>query len=104
VPALYERKRNKINVFYSSDIDVNCKVNKIRAIYAYLKKKEFISIEIPADSITFIGDKWYMIFNSGYVISSCILEFDDKAKEEFEVVRESIQQNLSNSQIKRILR
>lgn len=97
VPALYERKRNKIIVTNKIDINVCQKINKIKAIDAFFRETEYDVEEIPATSTVFIGDNWYIIYNNGDIVSSCLLVFDSKAKIEFEATKQVINQYTMNN-------
>ena len=75
------------------------KINKIEGIKSYLYKKEFKPQVIPKDSYVFIGDNWYLVYYNGN-ISYTILDFDNDAKREFEIVKNII--NSSKNDIKKL--
>ena len=99
VEALYERKRNKITIINSQDLTAKQKINEILAIKSFFDKTTFNPIEIPKDSITFIGDNWYIIYYNGVIINYCILEFDNNAKKEFNATKITIEQYKNQQQI-----
>lgn len=92
VPALYERKRNKIFVTATPDLDVYRKINKINAIKRYYEDEEYQRVEIPIGSVIFTGDNWFIIYNNGTIINSCLLDFDEKAKIEYEITKKELDQ------------
>lgn len=101
VEAVYDRPRNKIIVTEKPDANVVNKINKINAINSYNNTTDFESISIPKGAITFVGDNWYIVFGNGNIISSCLLDFDSKAKIEFEATKQTISQysNVNSQQI-----
>lgn len=100
-PAVYERKRNKIIVTDKPDISIYQKINKIRAIESFFEEIEFVPANITETSIAFVGDNWYIVYDNGNIISSCLLNFDNKAKIEFEATKQTISQysNVNSQQI-----
>ena len=99
VSALYERKRNKIFATSTLDLEVYRKINKINAIKRYHEDEDYQEVEIPIGSVIFIGDNWFIIFNNGAIINSCLLDFDQKAKKEYEITtKELTQYTISHSQ------
>lgn len=100
-PAVYERKRNKIIVTDKPDMNIYQKINKIRAIESFFNESEFVPANITETSISFVGDNWYIVYDNGNIISSCLLDFDSKAKIEFEATKQTISQysNLNSQQI-----
>lgn len=93
VPALYKRERNKIVISNKVDESIIKKVNKIKAISAYLLKKDFQVVKNLQNTIAFIGDNWFILFRNGNIIDSCLLDFDEEAKKEFSVVQNFIEYN-----------
>lgn len=84
VEALYERKRVPIMIRNQVDDSILKRINKIKGIQCYFAEKDFESIEVPTASVILAGDNWYIIYHNGCIIDSCLLEFDEKAKIEFE--------------------
>ena len=41
---------------------------------------------MPKSALILVGDNWYIIYKNG-IISSCLLDFDEKAKLEFECIK-----------------
>lgn len=97
VPALYERKRNKILVTSTLDLEVYKKINKINAIKRYHENKDYQEVEIPIGSVIYTGDNWFIIFNNGVIINSCLLDFDKKAKVEFDATTDVINRTMINN-------
>lgn len=98
VEPVYERTRNHIMATEKPDITIFKKINKINGIKSYLDDEKFEMILIPEESAVFTGDNWYIIFQNGSIISSCVLDFDKKAKIEFEVTRATINQHVISQQ------
>ncbi len=92
VEAVYTRPRNKIVGTNNPDIDIVNKINKINGINSYLNETDFESISLPKDATIFLGDNWYIIFDGQQITSSSVLDFDQKAKIEFEATRATINQ------------
>ena len=107
VDALYERTRNKIIATTNIDNNIMRKIKKINGINSYLNKKMYGGIKVPRGSTVFVGDNWYLVYADGAIVDACVLEFDEKAKRECELIRtklgeltdEMIQQKLVNEQI-----
>lgn len=100
VPALYERKRSKIIVTSKVTNEMYKKINKIHAMDCYFEKKDFIPISIPDNSITLIGDNWYISYNLEYnVWNFCILEGDQKARTEYDLARNILLQCINEQAI-----
>ncbi len=97
VPALYDIKRNKIIITDKITEEIVEKINMIEAIKSYEEKFEYRYITIPKDSIVFIGDNWYIIFNKGKIIKCSVQEFDESAKKECSAAKEIIKQELLNN-------
>ena len=95
VEAVYNRPRNKIIITEKINTNIINKINKINAMYSYHNKIKFESISIPSGATIFIGDNWYIIYNNGHIIKSCLLDFDDKAKIEFNATKQTIINNPS---------
>lgn len=99
VPALYERKRNKIFATSTLDLEIYRKINKINAIKRYHEDEDYQEVEIPIGSVIFTGDNWFIIFNNGTIINSCLLHFDQKAKIEYEATKKTLEEySLNNIQ------
>lgn len=82
--AIYERVRNPILYGNSRDVDLVSKVYRIAGIKAYLEQSEF-HVPVLSDSDTFfVGDNWYLVWNSGSVVQTCVLESDVQAFKECE--------------------
>jgi len=102
VEAVYERIRNKIMATDKPDITTYRKVNRINAIKSYFANEELKIVSVPEDSTVFIGDNWYIISQNGSIINSCVLDFDSKAKIEYEITKQELTKvtlNLSQHQI-----
>lgn len=95
VDAVYSRVRNKIIGTDKPDEDILNKINKINAINSYYNSIDFEIIKIPENSIVFVGDNWFIIYNNGKIVDSCLLDFDNKAKIEFEATKQTINQYTS---------
>jgi len=93
---IYERKRNKIEITNTLNLEIQQKINKIQAIHDYLTQTNFIPINIPTQSTIFTGDNWYIIYHNKTIIQSCVLEFDSKAKKEFEITQKIINNTIKN--------
>lgn len=89
VPALYQRKRNHLLVAMGNKLEIQNRINQIRALYCYYHKEEFSNVILNDDSIIVIGDNWYLIFDNG-IINCCIQDFDEIAKKEFMMVSQVI--------------
>lgn len=98
VEAVYMRPRNKIVVTDSPDINIINKINKINGINSYLNDTDFEGVSIPNETIIFTGDNWYIVFNGQQITSSSVLDFDQKAKIEFEATRTTINQHVISQQ------
>ena len=99
VQAVYTRPRNKIIVTENLDANIISKINKINGIYSYFNETEFESASIPKGTIIFMGDNWYIEYNDGTIIKSCVLDFDKKAVAEYEITKNEIQEfNIKNNQ------
>ena len=99
VEAVYVSPRSKITATENPDLTIINKINKINGINSYLNDIDFESIEIPKGTTIFIGDNWYIAYNNGVIIQSCVLDFDKKAVIEFEVTKKAIQEfNINNNQ------
>ena len=72
----------KIVISNKVDESIIKKVNKIKAISAYLLKKDFQVVKNLQNTIAFIGDNWFILFRNGNIIDSCLLDFDEEAKKE----------------------
>lgn len=92
VEAIYERNRNHIMATDKPNITMFRKINKISGIKAYLDNEEFALIKIPEKSVVFTGDNWFIIFQNGNIISSCVLDFDKKAKIEYAIAKKQLEQ------------
>ncbi len=90
VPALYERKRNRLIVASAKNKNVMDKVNKINGINSYLNNKEYKNVKIDENSIIFTADNWYIIFDGEKIIDGKVLDFDEKAKIEFKIIKNII--------------
>lgn len=93
VKAVYKRPRNKIINTNKIDEKLIHKINKIKGIKAYLNNQEFEAINIKTESIVITGDNWYIIYNDNNIIDSCLLEFDNDAKKEYEAIITVLQEN-----------
>lgn len=99
VEAVYASPRSKIIATEKPDIGIVNKINKINGIYSDINDTDFESIEIPKGTTIFIGDNWYIAYNNGVIIQSCVLNFDKKAVTEFEVTKKTIQEySINNKQ------
>lgn len=98
VKAVYERPRNKIIIATEQDPQILRKINKINGIKAFFECKDFKTVEVPEYSTIFTGDNWYIIFNGGNIISSCVLDFDRKAQIEFNLIKDKLAQYVSSNQ------
>lgn len=97
VLPLYERKRNKINVSEQITKELYRKINRIKAIESYYLMQDFNSINIPLNSLMFVGDNWYIIVNNNCIVDTCLLPFDSKAKIEFNATKESLENMILNN-------
>ncbi len=98
VSAIYERRRNQIIVTTSHDLSIINKLNKINGVKSYLSDSCYHSVEIPENATIFTGDNWYIVFDGQQITSSSILDFDEKAKVEFEAAKTTINQYVMNQQ------
>lgn len=98
VAAVYERIRNKIIVTASHDPFIINKLNKINGVKSYLYNGYYNSVEIPENATIFTGDNWYIVFDGQQITSSSVLDFDQKAKIEFEAARTTINQYIMSQQ------
>lgn len=97
VKAVYERKRNKIVVTKVMDAQIMVKLNKIKAIKCYFDNSDFEEVVEVVNAVVFSGDNWYIILKNGLIIDECLLDFDDKAKREYDTTIEVINNsNLDN--------
>jgi len=105
VPALYERKRNKIIVTKKIEDNILKKLNKIVAVKSLLHNLDFTPLQVPNNSTIFLGDNWFIIYNDGGITCSCILDFDSNAINEFKAAKEVIgeSENLTFEQITNII-
>lgn len=108
VDALYERKRVPIMMINQVDDSILKRINKIKGIQSYFEERDFESIEIPEASVILTGDNWYIIYHDGSIIDSCLLEFDEKAKIEFEAANlileeEKIKNTMHSLDIEKIM-
>lgn len=73
VGKIYKRVRN--NVSNSSiNTEVEGKINKIIAIFAYQKNIKFTYATYPSFYKALIGDNWYIVYNENKVIDSLCLD------------------------------
>lgn len=63
------------------------KINRINGIHSYFEKLEFVFTYIPENALIFMGDNWYIMFQDRSIIHSCVLDFDTKAKKEYEITK-----------------
>lgn len=94
VPALYERKREKIVSTDSLTLELKDKLNRIRAICSYLDDEFFEGVHPYSGATYYVGDNWYIAWKEGEMVESCLIEEDEYAKEEFRAMYE----HLCNSQ------
>ena len=92
VDAIYQRPRNKIIATNKPSIDVLNKINRIRGIYSYLNHSDFKCISLPKDTLVFVGDNWYIAYFNSNIVSSIILDFDQKAKLEYEITKQRLEE------------
>lgn len=97
VDAVYERPRNKIIITEKPDTIIINKINKINAMNSYYNTSQFESVSIPKGALTFVGDNWYIIYDKKNIIESCLLDFDSRAKIEFEATKQTISQYLNDN-------
>lgn len=95
VEAVYDRPRNKILITSNPENAVINKINRIKAINSFYNKTKFESCFIPKDALIFTGDNWYIVCDNGNIVESCLLEFDSKAKIEFEASRSIINKSVT---------
>lgn len=93
VPAVYERKRNKVVATNEFDEQLYQRLNKIAAIEANFNEKDFIPVDLPEKGTVFIGDNWFIIYDENKIIDYCLLEFDDNAKVEFDLTEKFLANN-----------
>lgn len=98
VKAVYSRPRSKIIGTEKPDKDIINKINKINAVNSYHNTTDFAVVSIPEGSATFVGDNWYIIYNNGKIVNSCLLDFDSKAKIEFDATKQTITNYIVNHQ------
>ncbi len=96
VEALYDRPRNKVIVTTEINSQIFEKINKINGMKSFFEYSKFESVDIPKYSTVFMGDNWYIVFKDGNIISSFVLDFDHKAKVEFSVTKDAIEQHVLN--------
>lgn len=97
VEALYSRKRSQITITKEPNKEDIEKINKIIGIKSYFDNTEYKSTNIPKDSIVCIGDNWYIIYNSGTIISSHVFDFDEKAVKEFNIIKDELENRIARS-------
>lgn len=97
VEAIYSRKRSQITITKEPNKEDIEKINKIIGIKSYFDNTEYKSTNIPKDSIVCIGDNWYIIYNSGTIISSHVFDFDEKAVKEFNIIKDELGNRIARS-------
>lgn len=91
VEAIYKRSRSKIIV---DKVDIN-RINRIKAIKSCMEYDIVKYHNYPDDSIMITGDNWFIVYNDK-IIDKCILSFDKKAKEEYEMVKNLLEEMVNN--------
>ena len=91
VEAIYKRSRSKIIV---DKVDLN-RINRIKAIKSCMEYDIVKYNNYPDDSIMITGDNWFIVYNDK-IIDKCILSFDKKAKEEYEMVKNIIDEMVND--------
>ena len=89
-PAVYERTRNKIIATTNIDSKVLRKIKKIHGIDLHFNRRRYEEVIVPEGATVFVGDNWYLIYSKGEIVSSCVLDFDEKALREFNLTSETI--------------
>ena len=97
VEAVYERKRNKIEANALPDVNTFCKVNKIEKIYSLFSKTDYEPIEVSPNSLVLTGDNWYLVYENDSIINARVLDFDEKAKEEFKIAKKVLLDQVEKS-------
>lgn len=97
VEAVYERKRNKIEANALPDANTFCKVNKIEKIYSLFSKTDYEPIEVSPASLVLTGDNWYLVYENDSIINARVLDFDEKAKEEFKTAKKVLLDQVEKS-------
>ena len=92
VPAFYKRKRNQIVHQINPDKKVIEKINKTKALKERTSLDDFIMPCVSNDSEVFVGDNWYLILLDDCIVDSCVLEYDEHAKNEYEVTLQEIKE------------
>ena len=87
VIPVYKRKRNRIIVSKEVNHHIINKINKIKAISCFFTKSDFKMISEIDDSLVLVGDNWFIIYKNGIIINSCLLDFDEDAKREFNCIK-----------------
>ena len=96
VEPVYTRKRSKIIVTNNIDDSIIEKVNRIVAIAEYYKIRAFYHSDIPQTATVFIGDKWYMVYDKGYIIDGCCLTLDEESMKEYKIVYDILLNSFAN--------
>lgn len=98
-PIAYQRDRNKIIISEYPDLDTFRKINRVKAISSEIDNKHFSFLQIPEHSITFVGDNWYIVYDSNHLIDSCVLKDDSRAVVEFNVVNSILKEEIKHNNI-----
>ena len=85
VPPLYTRKRSPVTATIEITQELINKLNKIKGSIAKITDIEFEPVNIPAKSLVFSGDNWYLVYHDGKIIESHYA-FDKYAEREANVV------------------
>ena len=96
VEAVYERRRNKIIATTNIDNNIMRKIKRIRGVYSYPNYENYLEVRIPEGSIVFVGDNWYCVYHGLKVIDSCVLDCDEKAKREFNLISKKLDEITNN--------
>lgn len=98
VPEIYQRKRSQIVVSSTIDDELFTKMNRTKAARfqlfknTELSKSEFELVPVFENSIFLVGDNWYIICDSHHIVDSCVLEKDQFALDEFDLVQSVLHQ------------
>ncbi len=93
VEPIYKRVRNPVVISDFVDEGVLKKVNRILGLHAYLNDTEVQRLCIPSGASVMMGDHWFIIYQED-ILYSCVLEFDEEAKKEFDFAKERLHRGL----------
>lgn len=90
IEAIYKRKRNSIVVTEHPTFELVSKINKIKAIYSFLKKEAFDLISEDDGDLFAVGDNWYILYKNNRLVEQCVLFEDEIALIEASTTDEEI--------------